>query len=458
MPKVTVYIPSHNYGKYLGRAIQSVLKQTMSDWELIVIDDGSTDDTAAALAPFRKNPRIRIIEQENKGLNFTNNIALRLSNGDYLMRLDADDYLDENILLVLSNILDTMPEVGLVYPDYYEVDEEERLLQVVRRKKIDEEVDLLDLPAHGACTMIRKGVLLNLGGYYDEFNRQDGYGLWLKFVQQYHPYNVNIPLFYYRQHAGSLSRDESLLLETRRRIKSKFVDESNVQLPKVMAVVPVVENSTIALGNPFTELAARPLLSYTLDQLKRTKRVEKVVVSSASEKVLEFTARYEGFLPISRPVELTKSTSPVEDTLIHALDTVEREHSFRPDAVCVCYINSPFRKAEHIDKAVDTMAIFKVDSVLAIQEELALCYHHERNGLEPINGSLQRRLRLEREAIFKEAGGLVIARVRNLRAGSLLGTRVGHITMLPEEGLRIRSEFDFWLAEKIAMERGILQR
>lgn len=105
MAKVTVYIPTYNYAHYVDKAVQSVLKQTMQDWELIIINDGSTDNTIDVLNRYKNNQKIRIIDQENKGLNVTNNIALRLSNGQYVMRLDADDYLDENALLVMSSIL-----------------------------------------------------------------------------------------------------------------------------------------------------------------------------------------------------------------------------------------------------------------------------------------------------------------------------------------------------------------
>ena len=198
MVKITLYICAYNYARYLEKAVESVLKQTMNDWELIIINDGSTDHTGKILSQYSSNPKIRIIEQENKGLNVGNNIALRLANGDYIMRLDADDYLDENILIVLSNILDTHPDVGLVYPDYYEIDEEGKIIHQVRRKKIGDEVELLDLPAHGACTLFRKEVLMQLGGYSELFSCQDGYELWLRFIQKFEPYNVNIPLFYYR--------------------------------------------------------------------------------------------------------------------------------------------------------------------------------------------------------------------------------------------------------------------
>ena len=133
MPKVTVYIPSHNYGRYLDQSIQSVLRQTASNWELIVIDDGSTDDTAEVLQKYKADSRIRVVHQENKGLNVTNNIALRLARGEYMVRLDADDYFDENALLVLSHALDSKPDIGLVYPDYYMVDDAGTVWAVCRR-------------------------------------------------------------------------------------------------------------------------------------------------------------------------------------------------------------------------------------------------------------------------------------------------------------------------------------
>ena len=452
MPKVTVYIPAHNYGRFLDAAIQSVLKQTMEDWELIVIDDGSTDDTSEILAPYGTHPKIRILEQENKGLNFTNNIALRIARGDYLMRLDADDFLDENILLVLSHVLDTKPDVGLVYPDYYHVDEDGDITEIVRRQKIEEEVDLLDIPAHGACTMIRKEVLLGIGGYFEEFDRQDGYGMWLKFIERHRPYNVNVPLFYYRQHGESLSRSRGLLMETRRKIKRRVVEEMNLSLkPKVLAFVPVVVDAGFTPGNPFTRLMGKSLLERTLEQTQEARSVDRVVVSSNDEEVLAYAKRFEGVDAILMPQALAKPTARMEDTALHVLKTLE-ERGYVPDAVCVCCIHTPFRRGRHIDKAVDTMTIFGVDSVISITEDLSFFYHHGKNGLTPVNGSPQRTLRLERKTLFKENGAIFLNRVDTALAGEFLGEKIGHITMLPEESVRINSEYEFWLAEKIVAE------
>lgn len=449
MPKVTVYIPTHNYGKYIEQAIRSVLRQTMDDWELIVIDDGSTDNTQSVLDPFRTHPKIRIVEQTNQGLNVTNNIAIRLATGSYMMRLDADDYLDENILLILSNILDIKDSVGLVYPDYYLVDDEGEMLEVVRREKIGEEVQLLDLPAHGACTMIRREILMEVGGYYEEFNKQDGYGLWLKFIRRYQPDNVNIPLFYYRQHGESLTGDKRNLLQVRGQVKRRFMEEEATPLPKVLGLVPIAEQPSFALGAPFTDLAGKPLIAHTLDEIVKAKLLDKVVVSSASQKVLDFVGQYGSILALHRPKNLTKLSSPIEDTITHVLESLKRESGYVPDAICICYISHPFRRAEHIDRAIDTLTIFQVDSVISIQEELSLCYHHGRQGLLPINGSRDRSLRLERKSIFKENGAIYLTKVGIVQSGMLLGDRLGHITMLSEESVSIKSQFDFLVAENI---------
>lgn len=458
MPKVTVYVPTYNYAHFLDAAVRSVLNQTMDDWELIVIDDGSTDDTALVLEKHKGHPKVRIITQENKGLSVTNNIAMRLARGDYLMRLDADDLLDENILLILSNVLDTKPDVDLAYPDYYEMDRSGEITGIVRLRKVGEEVDLLDAPAHGACTMIRKEALAEIGGYYEEFNCQDGYGMWLKFIQRHRPYNVNIPLFYYRQHGGSLSRSRGALLEARRQIKKQVVEEMNLsRKPKILALVPVVVDDGFAFGNPFTEFMGKPLLERTLEQIKEGRSVDRIVVSSRDRDVLDYVEQLEGVDGVSRPEALAKRISRISDTAAHVLGTMKEQWAYSPDAVCICYINTPFRGGRHIDKAVDTMTIFGVDSVISITEELSFFYRPGKNGLVPVNGSLDRTLRLERKGMFRENGAIYLNRTDVLLSGKFLGESIGHITMPPEESIKINSEYEFWLAEKIAadwMDRG----
>ena len=109
----------------------------------------------------------------------SNNLALRLSKAKYIIRLDSDDWLDPHALEIMSNILERNKKISLVFPDYYEVDKNGNIIRQVRRHDF-KKVKLLDQPAHGACTMIRKENLIDIGGYDEEFSCQDGYYLWLK--------------------------------------------------------------------------------------------------------------------------------------------------------------------------------------------------------------------------------------------------------------------------------------
>lgn len=446
--KITIYIPVHNYGKYVEKAIRSVMSQTMNDWELIIINDGSTDNTAEILKKYAENPKIRIIEQEKKGLNISNNIALRLSNAKYFMRLDADDYLDENALAILSNVLDAKPEIGLVYSDYYLVDEYGEIIEVVRRKKIGEEVELLDIPPQGACTMFRKESLLELGGYAEEFDCQDGYDIWLKFLQSFKPYNVNVPLFYYRQHPHSLTRNQAKILETRRNIKRSFVKKfKNNKIPEVLAIVPAIRQSSSCPDSPFAKLSSKPLIWYTLKEALKTKMLKKIVVTSDDERLLRYTARFKKVIVIKRPKRLTTVYTGIRSIIMHTLETLKKRGLKYPDAVMVLYLNTPLRKAAHIEKAIDTMTIFGLETVVSVAEELAYCYFHDRNGLVPIRKS--REIRIEKKALFKETGAILLSRVDVIKKGKVYGKRIGHITMLPEESIKIKSPFELWLTEKI---------
>ena len=102
-PKITVYCISHEYGQFLEQAVESVLRQTTDNWELLLIDNASVDKTASVIEYYQNDPRIRTFRLD-KSMNLPSvcNFALRKGEGDYVMRLDGDDFLDENILLILA--------------------------------------------------------------------------------------------------------------------------------------------------------------------------------------------------------------------------------------------------------------------------------------------------------------------------------------------------------------------
>jgi len=452
MPKVTVYVPTYNYGAYLKEAVDSVLRQNYDDWELIIIDDGSTDDTPEVLAQFKGNPKIRIYHQENQGLTKTNNKAIKLAQGKYIMRLDADDYLDDNALLVLANVLDHKAEVALVYSDYYIISEEGELLRLERRNKVYEDDQLLDLPSHAACAMLRKSCLVELGGYNEEIPRQDGYDLWLRLIQKYQVDNVNLPLFYYRRHAGSMSASMDKILRTRQQIKRAFAAKLGKKPPRVLAIIPVRDDATpTCLPTALRPLAGKPVLDYTINAAVESGVLDKIVVTSDSQAILEYAEHFTGIKAISRSKELAKPRSPIEPTVIYVLSELEKREEYKPDAVMLLFITSPLRESRHIQKAIDTLQIFKCDSVVSVYENNGYFYRHGKHGLEPI--IKERKLRLERETFYADNGAILLSRVNAVSPESFIGRTVSHIQMTPEESFQIDTDFEFWLVEQILQQR-----
>ncbi len=120
MPKVSVIIPVYNGAATIGRALASVFAQTFTDYEVVVVNDGSTDDTASVLAGY--GDRIRVMTQPNRGLPAARNAGVRASSGEYVAFLDDDDEWMPQMLERCAAVLDEDPECGLVYAGALKVD------------------------------------------------------------------------------------------------------------------------------------------------------------------------------------------------------------------------------------------------------------------------------------------------------------------------------------------------
>ena len=441
-PKVTVYITNHNYGRFLRQAVESVLAQKFSSWELIIIDDGSTDGSREILREYEDRPNVRLVLQQNRGLIVSSNIALRLAHGEYIMRLDADDYLDENALVVLANVLDTHPGVGLVYPDYYHVSDEGEILSLERRSKLGAEVTLYTSPAHGAGTMIRKSCLAELGGYSEDTTCQDGYDLWLRLIERFGVYNVNLPLFYYRQHAGSLSTDRQRIVEARRQIDRRHAAQRTPAQLRTVGIIPVRGHAHGEPAHALRPLAGTALIDYTIEAALLSGAFDRLLVVSEEDAVLDHAASRPGVSAIRRPPELARPNTSIVPTVRFALG---HTGAAAADAFMLLYVNTPLRTAAHIRNAMDVMQIFDADSVISVYEDVSTHYQHAGTGLRPLFP--RRTLRLEKEALWVENGAVYLARAGMLDDADYLGERIAHTVMLKHESLQIDSEDDFCLAE-----------
>ena len=447
-PLITIYITNHNYGQYIEAAILSVLNQTLQDFELLIIDDGSTDNSKKIIKKYSDRENISTVFQNNSGLTVTNNIALRMARGKYIVRLDADDYFDENALQVLSGILERNTNIGLAFPDYYLVDAEANIIDMVRRHDFDN-VTMLDQPAHGACTMIRTKCLRALGGYDEDFRCQDGYELWIRFIQHYKVKNVNLPLFYYRQHPVSLTKNEVRILETRSKILEKQRINSQVKL-KSVAIIPVRGQITDLHSIALRKLENKLMIDWTIDTALNAKQIDDVIVTSPDRDILQHVENRYGteVIAIHRDSKMAQINTHLEETIFHALDIYEKKNEV-PDVVVQMFVESPFRLPRHIDNAIDIMCIFDSDTVIGVREETDIFFQHDGSTLKPMLPNDF--LRLEADAVYRKVGNFQLVKVNYLKKHKKMsGGRMGHIVIENKYSLGVTSEWEWEQAKLMA--------
>lgn len=457
MPKVSVYIPTYNYGKYLEAAIDSVLSQTYQNFELIIVNDASIDNTEMVLQRYKNNPKIEIIKNK-RNLGFVRSAikAINVSKGEYIMRLDADDYLDENALMIMVNILDNHPEIGMVYPDYFHINEKGEIIDYFRKKKLGQEIELLDLPANGGCTMMRKSCYKIIGGYRDDIRMQDKYDLWLKFIAKFKPYNVNLPLYYYRWHGKNISSNQKRILQTRRYIKEEFIQERYKDTPpKILAIVSSRSKFYIYPNFPTKKLAGKPLIYYPISAIKKTPIIRKAIFTTEDETLARKVERY-GIKTLLRPKELAAPDIGIEPTINYVLEQLEKKEKHIPDLVVILFITSPLITSEHIKEAINTLMIYDADSVIAVKEDKKFHHVHGKHGLKPLFE--KRLLKHEKDLLFQETGSLIITKRKFITKGGIFGKKISHILLADSEAIDIDNKFQFWLAEQIIKNKKIIKQ
>ncbi|MEP5611382.1 MAG: glycosyltransferase [Cyclobacteriaceae bacterium] len=448
-PLVSVYITNYNYGSFIKEAIESVLNQFLNDFELIIIDDGSTDDSKDIIEQYTKNSLVSIIYQQNKGLNITNNVAMRAAKGKYLMRLDADDFLHPNALKAMSDRMESDAQLGLVFPDYFYIDSNGEILGEEKRHDFENDVKLLDQPAHGACTMIRLDYLKEVGGYNESYNCQDGYELWVKFTKNYQIANVSESLFYYRQHGSNLTGNETKILGTRAQINADFIQQEAINT-STLAIIPIRGGEQ---DLAFKTIAGENLLEVKIKQVLKSKNIKHLVVSSPDLEVNTLLKKYKSEVKIEfhhrekAEARYNQSLNPTISEIVR--DQIAKNLAF--EAILVLTLEFPLVEAYKIDDVVNTMMVFGSDSIIGVRADNSVFYQHHGDGLHPI---LERDMhtKLEREALFKQVGGTnAVTKSAFLKSSEMITGKVGHIVMDQRSSIGLFTKLDWEIAERLAI-------
>lgn len=211
LPKVSVLMPVYNAERYLATAVQSILDQSFADVELILIDDGSSDNSLAILRGFeRHDPRVRLISRPNTGYVIALNEMIELATGQYLARMDSDDIALPDRLEKQVRFLDANSECVAVGSDVLLIDEDGDTLTTWEFERTSDEIDKLHMQGHGPrlvhpAAMIRAAAMRTVGGYRVDMETAEDMDLWLRLAEVGELANLDEVLLHYRVHSMSVS-------------------------------------------------------------------------------------------------------------------------------------------------------------------------------------------------------------------------------------------------------------
>lgn len=208
MPKVSVVIPAYNTAPYLAEAIESVLQQTYQDFEILVVDDGSTDNTVQVASSYV--PRIKLIEKENGGPASARNAGMRQAAGEYIAFLDSDDAWVQDKLAEQVELLERNTEIGLVFGEalmFRQIEGERQFGKVIGYTRSPTLKSLLLGNFIPAQTVLFRRACLERVGYMKESAAlpvAEDFEFWLRFAKNYSLAGINRTLAYYRIHENNL--------------------------------------------------------------------------------------------------------------------------------------------------------------------------------------------------------------------------------------------------------------
>ncbi len=446
-PLISVYIPCRNYGRYLTKAIESVLRQTYENWELIVIDDASTDNTQDVMKFYRGHPQISLHRTDGIGLPAVCNFAMSRAKGDFVIRLDGDDVFDDNILLVLGTYLMQHSDVALVFPDYYLVDDFGEIFAHEKRQSLYKDNHMLDMPPNGACTLVRKNVLEELGGYREDLGAQDGFDLWSRIRDKYKSANVNLPLFYYRRHGANLTTNTSRILAARRQIKKDAVREKLNSFLPVIAVIPCRRNYDFVPDLWRREINGLSLLERDIEVCLASEMIDRVVVACDNPDAENVVRKYDD-IRLSFYLRDSKSTIRTA-SIVPTLEKIAR--SFDPDLKGITvlrYIQTPFVTTGTLDEAVTSLVMNEAESSCGVEALNTKLFRRSPHGLEALNRESQ--IHSDFDTVFRDSSTFTAVLNRNFIRGTLTGASAVYFEVSAPECFFIDSEQDFKIAKILA--------
>ncbi len=226
--RITILMPVYNGEKYIKEAIDSILNQTYKNFEFLIINDGSTDDSAEIVKSY-KDSRIRLLVNEhNLGLTSTLNIGLREAKGEYIARMDVDDISLPDRLKQQAAFLDAHPDVGIVGTSFIRINKDSTFFDVPVVLRYDDDLQmqlLYENPFVHGSIMFKKSLLIKLREpyYRSGFEGAEDYDLWSRLAEITKVRNMSEILYKYRINPGGITATRKKIQQE----KTKFISKNN---------------------------------------------------------------------------------------------------------------------------------------------------------------------------------------------------------------------------------------
>lgn len=238
--RVSIIMSVFNGEKYLNKAMDAILYQTFSDFEFIIINDGSTDRTNDILKSYT-DPRIRVFNQENRGLIQSLNRGISLASGEYIARQDADDISLPDRIKEQVKIMDNDPKIVLVGSSYYVINDNDDIIDFVKVPQSDTEIRWKMIFFNPFChtsIIIRSETLKDKNLYYNENDvHAEDFGLWSRLLQYGDCYNIDKPFVKYRAHPNQISNVHSKTQgDNALNISRKNIERMGMHVPNLDAI------------------------------------------------------------------------------------------------------------------------------------------------------------------------------------------------------------------------------
>jgi glycosyltransferase involved in cell wall biosynthesis len=252
-----VVTASYNMAQFLGQAVESVLRQTHGDFQYVVIDDGSTDNSRDIVRPFLTDGRVEYHYQSNQGQTVAKNAGLARATGEYVCFLDGDNYWEPGKLARQLEVFSMLPDTyGIVYTDQLYVDERGtvtgRPTLATYSGRISDQL-LFDNFVTFNTAMVRRRCFEEMGPFDESLQRSIDYELWLRFSTRYEFQYIPEITCYYRRWSGQMSQDLRRRYAVAMFIMDRFL-EQNPKLVGADVVRSARRNAYRARGGYFASL------------------------------------------------------------------------------------------------------------------------------------------------------------------------------------------------------------